>query len=120
MTSTDFLEKHACEIVEDLLLLYAENNLNQPDLFADSNRKLPIVTMENNQTRHAFDFVTEHLKSCPACSNYLEMIQEDFTETETDRADIPIIHFRRKYHIRLTLGILCAVIAASGVLVLLL
>lgn len=108
MTAADILETHTCEIVEDLLPLYARDHRKQPGSIDTNN----IDTL-------ASAFVEEHLANCPSCHNLLEMIQEDFPQPEPVLTDIPDIPFRHKYHIRLTLGIICAIITATGVLVLL-
>lgn len=109
MTSNDILIKHTCEIVEDLLPLYVKDNLKQPG-----------SSVADYMDTRVSAFVSEHLKNCPGCRSLLVMMQEDFPESCTDSQDIPAIPFRRKYHIRLALGMICAVTAALGVLALVL
>lgn len=109
MTANDILKKHTCEIVEDLLPLYAEDNLKHSDSIA-----------ANSMDTQTAAFVAEHLKNCPNCRSLLEMIQEDFSGADFPPLDIPLLHFRRKYHIRLVSGTACAIIAAIGVLAILL
>lgn len=108
MTAADILKKHTCEIVEDLLPLYAEANIKPPASIATNSM--------NTQTAA---FVAEHLKDCAGCRSLLEMIQEDFPEPCPDLTDIPAIPFRRKYHIRLALGTICAITASVGILIIL-
>lgn len=108
MTAADILETHTCEIVEDLLPLYAKEHQKQPGCM-DTNSTDPLVSA----------FVKEHIKDCPACRSLLELLQEDFPQPEPDCMDIPPIPFQHKYHIRLALGTACAIFAATGVLALL-
>lgn len=109
MTAADILKKHTCEIVEDLLPLYAEDRIKHSGAMKENNIDAP-----------ASAFVEEHLKNCPDCRSLLEMIQEDFSGTDFPPPDIPPLHFRRKYHIRLVSGTACAIIAAIGILAILL
>lgn len=109
MTAADLLKKHTCEIVEDLLPLYAEASI-----------KYPASIAQNNMDDKVSSFVTEHLKDCAGCRSLLGMIQEDLPGPCPELTDIPSIPFRRKYHIRLALGTICAITAAVGVLALLL
>lgn len=109
MTSNDILIKHTCEIVEDLLPLYAE-----------TTRKHPASITTDSMDAKASAFVAEHLKDCPGCRSLLEMIQEDFKEPAPELTDIPLIPFRRKYYIHLAFGVICAIAAAVSVLAFLL
>lgn len=108
MTAADILKKHTCEIVEDLLPLYAKDNIKQPDSLTTSSMDIQTTA-----------FVEKHLKDCPGCRSLLEMLQEDFPEPCPDLTDIPVIPFRRKYHIRLALGTICAITSAVGILIML-
>lgn len=118
MTTADLLQKHTCEITEDLLPFYAQALLESPataqntaeySVFADEHTKKP-----------AFCFVEEHIKNCENCRNLLQMIMENDKEPTRVPACRPAIRFRRKYQIRLALGMAFAILTATGILALLL
>lgn len=118
MTAADLLKQHSCEIVEDLLPFYAEHmpelpsatdNETEPSAFSAENTKIP-----------AYLFVEEHIKYCENCRSLLEMITENCPETKLVPTNEPTIHFRKKYQVRLALGMAFAILTASGILALLL
>ena len=64
--------------------------------------------------------VEEHIKNCENCRNLLQMIMEDDKEQIRVPSCGPAIRFRRKYQIRLVLGMAFAILTAAGILALLL
>ena len=69
-------EENECEIVQDLLLSYNDNVLNE------SSKKL----------------VEEHLKTCKTCQEKLQEIKKDSEkEKEFTKEDIPEVDYLKKY-----------------------
>lgn len=97
MKSAELLNRHTCEIIEDLLPFYVEGHMEPA----------------------AASFVAKHLEQCPDCKELLEMMQEDFTEPDPP-AGAPTFPIQRKYHLHLAFCSICAAIAAVSILALLL
>lgn len=117
MTSYDLLDRHACEIVEDLIPVYTKYHTKLRDSRTEAFVEQPTFLSEND-TKAAFIFVEEHLKNCPHCRTLFEMVQEDFEET-FKKTDMKPPRFRQKYHVHLAIGIVCATAAATCLLALL-
>lgn len=96
MKSAELLNRHTCEIVEDLLPFYVEGHMEPA----------------------AASFVAKHLDHCPDCKELLEMMRESFTEPVPPPADAPAFPIRRKYRLHLAFCSICAAIAAVSILAL--
>ncbi len=118
MTSSKILEKYTCEIVADLLPFYAQHK-NLPSVSSPEHHEKLSSIQDNDTQLPAFALVKKHVKCCDHCRNLLEMIQEDFKEPTSVPPDTPPIHFRRKYYIRLALGVACSILTAAGIVALL-
>ncbi len=118
MTAADLLQKHTCEITEDLLPFYAQAQLEPPATVQNTAEYSAFADERKKET--AFCFVEEHIKNCENCRNLLQMIMEDDKEQIRVPACGPAIRFRRKYQIRLVLGMAFAILTAAGILALLL
>lgn len=119
MTSSELLAKHTCEIVEDLLPIYAEYKATKPSPVPQRRKDEPALGAKGFSQMPAFAFVEEHVKCCADCQSLLKMALEDFNQHTLAPPTVPPIHFRRKYYIRLAFGAACAILTATGVLVLL-
>lgn len=97
MKSAELLNRHTCEIIEDLLPFYVEGHMEPA----------------------AASFVAKHLEHCPDCKELLEMMREDFTELNPPVV-APTFPIRRKYRLRLAFCSICAAIAAVSIIALLL
>ncbi len=126
MTAAELLEKHSCDIVEDLLPYYAEHLLELPSTADDMTIPSSFLDDEENfsaaaKARNpAFFYVETHIKCCEHCRSLLEMISEDWKEPKQAATNPPTIRFRKKYQLRLALGTAFAILTAAGILAILL
>lgn len=118
MTAADLLKKHTCEIAEDLLPFYAEDTRKPPSTADHTAAHFSFAA--DNMTQPAMLFVEEHIKCCESCRSLLEMMTEDWDGPKQIPPTEPAIRFRRKYQVRLALGMAFAILTAAGILAFLL